>query len=773
MASADDDHLIHIDTDSAEITLEGRAVAHGNVHVRQDARTVTADTVVYDEKTGKVTVQGSVNFEDPKLHIDGASGTYDAVGAANFDEANFQILQRHGRGSAQEIAVSPEGRIDLQHVRYTTCPVGNHDWMLKAASLDFDTALQQGVGRDVVMRFKDVPVLYTPYISFPLGDERKSGLLFPVFGHSTIDGFELDVPYYFNLAPNYDLTLTPGVLSARGERLAGEFRYLTPQSNGRLEATFLPSDAQTHSDRSYLHYTDVTDFQRGLRFEADIASVSDSNYFQDFAVGSEQTSVTYLERRAEVKYYDDTWRIRGELQNFQTIDITVPAYQRPYSSVPRIQADALWPLSNSGLEVALSSEAAYFLRDAGPAQCPPGYQPGCPIGARLDVSPELRWSSRGPGYFFEPAVGYHLTQYDLQNTVAGEPTTPSRALPYVRLDSGLVFERDAGAGGQRTQTLEPRIMYSYVPYRNQDNLPIFDSGLPDLNMVELFRTNRYVGDDRISDANQIAVALTTRLFDQNSGAQYLSATLGQVRYLSIPRVTLPASLFANPALGLGYGLDAGPYLVPLQRVNMFALPGLNQNGYLSQNLYTMPGTGQYAYLVTPRALAATQNQIAELYGASDLVSEVALTAYKNFNVDLNYQWNPYTSQTDKSEVSVQYRPDPSRVLNLGYRFQQGIFKQWDGSVAWPITSHWGTVGRWVYSIPDKQTIEQVAGVSYKSCCWRVELVQRRYLINRFGGLDTSIALQLELTGLSSVGKPADAFLEQEIRGYSSRDPQNP
>jgi len=614
------------------------------------------------------------------------------------------------------------------------------------------------------MRFKDVPIFYTPYISFPLGDERKSGVLFPSFGHSGSNGFDVEVPYYFNLAPNYDLTVTPGLLTGRGVQLAEDFRYLTAHSHGQFDATFLPNDKQQHDDRNYLRYTDVTDIRHGLRFDADIASVSDSNYFQSFAVGTEQTSVTFLERRVDVLYYDDAWRIRAQLQNFQTIDTTVIDADRPYSRVPRIQASALYPIENSNFEFGFDSEAVNFLRGVGPT------------GVRLNLSPEIRWSSRTPGYFFEPAVGYDFTQYDLQDAGPGRPSTPSRALPYARVDTGLIFEREAGAQGQRTQTLEPRLVYSFVPYRNQDELPIFDSGLPDLNLTELFRTNRYVGSDRIGDANQVALAVTTRLFDTVSGAQYLSATIGQIRYFSIPRVGLPQDALSIQGIREQNGQPLGT--IPL--VNPLAVPGAltapGGQSYVAFPGQYLPGQylpGQYPLSAQTRALALGQNPA---FPASDIVAEVALTGYKHLGVNLDYQWNPYTSQTEKSEISVQYRPDPSRVINLGYRFQEGILKQWDGSFAWPIAAHWNTVGRWVYSLQDRQTIEQVAGFEYKSCCYKVQLVQRRYLSIRpgtttsGGTLDTSIALQLELTGLSSVGKREDSFLEQSIRGYSTRDP---
>jgi LPS-assembly protein len=395
----------------------------------------------------------------------------------------------------------------------------------------------------------------------------------------------------------------------------------------------------------------------------------------------------------------------------------------------------------------LDSEFVNFLREVGPT------------GVRLDVSPELRWSTRGAGYFFEPAVGYRFTQYDLRNAAdiaLGAPSTPTRALPYARVDTGLVFERDAGSRGQRTLTLE------------QNELPIFDTSLPDLNLTELFRTNRYVGDDRIGDANQVALAMTTRLFDKVSGAQYLSATIGQIRYITIPRVALPEDLALS---------SSGATVVTVPGVNPLALPGQALVTPRGQILLVEPG--QYVSGLPAQTFATTAaGQIQTSYPASDIVADVSLTAYKHFSLSFDYLLNPYTSKTDRSEVSVQYRPDPSRVVNIGYLFQENvlnqsvILKQWDGSFAWPIAGHWNTVGRWVYSLQDHETIEQVAGFEYKSCCYRIQLVQRRYVRvnNGTAGLDTSIALQLELTGLSSVGKSANTFLEREIRGYSTRDP---
>ena len=293
---AADDHRIHIESNNAELQLgaDFNAVLTGRVTVTQDLRSVSADSVTYDYNTDKLNVKGKVDFLDPKLRVRSDSGSYETAGGANFNEAFFQLMDRNGRGFAKDIEVHPDGKVALDDVHYTSCPVGHEDWSLSASQIDLDTKLQEGVAHHVTMRFKDVPIFYTPYISFPLGDERKSGVLFPSFGHSGSNGFDVEVPYYFNLAPNYDLTLTPAVLTARGVQLAEDFRYLTAGSHGQLDATFLPNDRQQHDDRSYVHYTDVTDIRHGLRFDADVASVSDSNYFQSFAVGTEQTSVTYL-----------------------------------------------------------------------------------------------------------------------------------------------------------------------------------------------------------------------------------------------------------------------------------------------------------------------------------------------------------------------------------------------------------------------------------------------------------------------------------------------
>ncbi len=684
-AEAADD--IEISSESAELGVNGDARLRGNVEVRQGEKRIKAEDVAYEAATGAFRAEGSVAYEDSLIRVRGESGSFDATGGARLGGAEFELPSRPARGAAREISVTRDGQVALDEVEYTTCPAGNEDWMLTARDIDLDLATRNGTGENVRLDFKGIPILYTPWISFPLGEERKSGFLFPDFGVSDRSGVELAAPYYFNLAPNYDLTLTPRVLSERGFQLDTEFRYLTHGSKGDVAGAYLPNDELRDRDRSFLHWGHLGDFAHRWRVLVDAANASDSNYFEDFGLGSEGTSIVYLERDAELRYYGEHWDLLGELQNHQIIDQSISEDVRPYTRVPRLVARGVYEHGPLGLSYALDGEAVYFLRDEGVT------------GGRLDMEPSIGWPIDGPGYYVAPRAAYRYTQYELGSIPTGGDDGPSRSVPIGSLDAGMTFERPSGRRGHRLLTLEPRLLYLYVPFRDQAELPVFDTGLPDLNMVQLFRRNRYVGADRLSDSNQLSAGVSARLLDTESGRQYLSATLGQAWYFEAPRVTLPD----EPALVREY---------------------------------------------------------------SNVVGELDLTAYHNWNVSLGLEWNPDETRSEKGEVSVQYRTAPDSVMNVGYRFRRGLIEQVDASFAWPVARRWNVYAGGVYSLRDETLIEEFAGLEYGSCCWKFRVVHRRYVSSRTGERDSSIAVQLELSGLSNVGVPADAFLEGAIRGYS-------
>jgi LPS-assembly protein len=677
----------------AEVSRDGDVTLTGGVTIIQGEREVSAESATYDASERRFDVEGDVEFRSPDLRLKGGSGSWNALGTGQFTGAEFELPQRPARGSASTLEMTREGQLRLSDVRFTTCPAGSTDWELKASSIEIDQRTQQGTGRDVRVNLKGIPILYTPVISFPVGSARKSGFLFPSFGNSDKSGFEVGVPYYLDLAPNYDMTLTPFVMTRRGFGIGIDYRYLTERSSGKIDTDYLPGDDLAGRDRRYSALVHSTDFTDRLRFDADLADASDSRYFEDFGLGPDGTSITFLDRHLHLAWLGQGWRLDGRAQDFQTIDLSVDPLDRPYSRLPQVAFTGLWPVAG-GFEASLDAETVWFDRDEGVT------------GLRADATPRIAWPLRGPGYHFEPSAAWRATAYELTGTAAGVDDAPDRTAPIASLDAGLVFDRVAGERGQFLHTLEPRLRYTWIPFREQDELPVFDTALPDLNLVQLFRTNRYVGADRLGDANEVALGLTTRLLREQTGQQYLTATIGQRVYFESPAVILPGEL-------------------PEQR------------------------------------------------NASNLVGEVELTAWRDWSARVAMEWDDEQSNTLRGEAGVQYRPAPDKVVNLGYRYREGLLEQWDAAFAWRLSPNWQLYARQVYSTKENKSIDRFAGFGYAGCCWRLRLLARNYVSNRTGESDNSVLLQVELTGLSSVGTRSDTFLENAVRGYSPASAANP
>jgi LPS-assembly protein len=526
-APVTDDQPIDVTSEHGSINIGGDAKVTGKAVVHQGDRMISADEVSLNTVNKGVDVSGNVEYVDPEIRVHGLSGHYEA-GDAQFLGADFQMLQQPSRGQAARLALDKDGILRLEQVNYTTCPPGHADWQINAAAVELDTQHQTGVAHDASIEFKGVPLLYLPWISFPLSSTRTSGFLFPSIGSSSRGGLQFSAPFYLNLAPNYDLQLDPTMYSRRGADVNGELRFLTETTTGSFIADYLPNDQVTHTDRSRLKLLSTTELPDDWRLKIGAENVSDTLYFEDFAQGANATSIAFLPRELELSYRDLNWSSGAILRNFQTLDAGLAEIDRPYTELPRLYSNGLWKLSGGlPLEYGFDSEAVDFRRNVGVQ------------GWRLDLTPKAQLNFDGAGYFLHPSLAFRSTTYELTDTVAGQSSSPSRNLPEASLDTGLLFERELGAHDQQRITLEPRLMYLYVPYRRQDTLPVFDTGLPDLNWVELFRTNRYVGADRVGDANQLSTGVTTRLFDGLSGMRYLSATLGQTFYFTPPRVLLP------------------------------------------------------------------------------------------------------------------------------------------------------------------------------------------------------------------------------------------
>jgi LPS-assembly protein len=523
------DQPIQIESDDSNFSFDanGHARLCGNVVMTQGDRTIRADCVEIDQKDQHAKLDGGIEYKDPMLTVRGNSGNYSPTLGADFEGTEFELPERNARGAARRMTVDADGKITLEEVSFSTCPVDDMSWQMKADRIDLDTRERTGTGRGTKVEFKGVPIVYLPWLSFPIGPQRKSGFLFPNIGASSRSGAQFEMPYYFNIRPNIDFTARPVYYAKRGLDMGGELRFLTERQRGTFTFNYLPSDEVRDIDRSRFTLAHVAELPGDWRFRIDATDVSDSDYFEDFAQGPEGTSVAFAERLAEATYRDEHLNVRAQFQQFQTIDNELPDEDRPYARAPRILASGDWGLGLGDVDYGFDAELVNFEKNTGVT------------GWRLDAAPRIGFDWSAPGFFVRPSAGYRYTQYSLKDQAPGTDDSPTRSLPFASIDAGLVFERDSGSHGQRRLTLEPRALYLYTPFREQNDLPLFDTGLPDLNLVELYRTNRYVGADRVNDANQISVGLTSRLFNSSTGSQYLAVSVGQAYYFEKPRVVLP------------------------------------------------------------------------------------------------------------------------------------------------------------------------------------------------------------------------------------------
>jgi LPS-assembly protein len=765
------DNVTFTSDNSSTDFVTGQSTFNGHVDVHMGDRELQSDQLVHDGDSNSMKAQGHVRFSNPIVMVQGDTGYYGDEGAL-FNHAQFQFLRQPGYGNADQFAWAPDNVVTVRNVIYTSCPPPHADWRIRARELRLDTAAGEGVGRGALLEVEGIPILYLPWISFPLSDARKSGFLFPEFSTSSPNGATIATPWYWNIAPNQDATFTPTVYSLRGLDMGAQYRFLSAANAGTINGNFLPDDQRMNeANRSYVRLLDRLKLPANTRADLNFENVSDTQYFEDFTQGTESTSTPFLPRSLSIMHRDDIWNLRAQLLSYQTLDtVNLIEYQRPYEALPRISASGLWsPQRLPLLDFSLDSELVDFTRSCSFPAAPPATtdptDPGaapplppaslpCPSftdaefplssavnGWRLNVRPQIGLDISGPGYFFRPSAALDLTKYqlhDAQYQLGDAPyqfrsasdfsDSPQRTLPIVDVDTGLQFERMTGAGDGRSVTFEPRLMYVYIPYRDQNHLPVFDTATPDLNTIELFRPNRFVGIDRIGDANSLTVGATTQWFDNASGTRYLSATLAQAFYLQPPKVTAPDET------------------------------------------------------LQPRT-------------SSSMIAEVNLTAYHHWNIQADVASSPSVSRIEQAEVMTQYLANNKAVVNIGYLYRYGVLQQIDGSAAWPVSHHWDIYARAVYSLyrasavtendAPTQTetvitpavhpgsIEDFAGFQYHGSCWSMRAVAQHSISTRTGASDTGVSFQVELTGLSNVGNGVgtgsgvSTFLEQSIRGYSA------
>jgi len=675
-----------------------------DAEIVKDKTRVKADSACYRQVEDEVEAHGHVQIwrfgdyftgTELKLNMD--------TGVGYMLAPTYKLEANNGQGKAERLNFINEDEAVVINGTYSTCQGPNPDWYLQSSTLNLDSGRDVGTAGKTLIYFKDVPILGTPALSFSLSGARRSGWLSPTPGFGSKNGAELVVPYYFNIAPNRDLTLYPKIISARGVQIGALGRYLGETDGGLYHGEtyleYMPHDRQyaadnpgKASDRWMVRSTHEQDLTKDWTYSWSLRAASDDNYPSDFSKTVSGSTERQLLRELRTDYHGDFWTLTARVQKYQVLQDPESAIDpslyvsRPYDRLPAINFNAAQYDVAGGFDWAFDAELTRF------------YHPDLINGTRLVAIPQLSYPVIGSSYFITPKVMVNMASYQLDAYQGAPSQSLSRAIPTFSLDSGLVFERDVKWGGKDvTQTLEPRLFYVNTPYRDQSKFPIFDTDAATFNFSQIFSENRFVGSDRIGDANQLTAALVSRLLDAN-GAEALRLAFGQRFYFRDQKVQLDSS---TPVV------DAHSDIL----------------------------------------LAAT-GRISETWGFDSAV-----------------QYNPSQSRVVSESYTAQWIPGPKKVLNLGYRYLRDSFKNIDLSSQWPIFQRWYGVGRVSYSLQDKKILESLAGLEYKADCWVFRTGAQRFVTTSTKA-STQIFFQLELNGLShlGVGSPLEA-MKASIPGY--------
>ena len=508
--------------------------AFGNVELHKPGQALFAEHLVYKRQEDEVFAEKNVRLEQKGSVVTGPELRLQMTTNQGYmNQPAYELAATHARGVGDKLVFQGEDKYRAENASYTTCPVGQDDWFLRAGDINIDRTTQVGTAHSAYIEFKGVPLLYSPWIQFPLNNQRKSGLLIPSFGSTGNSGAEFKLPFYWNIAPEYDATITPRVMAKRGTQVATEFRYLQPTYTGNTQIEFLPNDAITDSNRVALNIQHNHNLGSGWTGLLNIQKVSDDNYFRDLSTQLTSTSTVNLPREGVLNYNSGSWwNFAARVQRFQTLQDPLATVATPYHRTPQLTLNGL-KQNVLGTDMGFTSEFVDFNNPT------PTWDH--PDGQRLTFYPSVSMPLSNSYAYITPKIGVHATRYTLDNNQTTLPNS-TRTLPIFSLDSGMVFERDADLMGQAyVQTLEPRLYYLNVPYTDQNLIPNFDTAEADFNFAQIFSENHFTGGDRINDANQLTAALTTRILQPDSGLERIRAAIGQRYYFTDQQVTLTPS----------------------------------------------------------------------------------------------------------------------------------------------------------------------------------------------------------------------------------------
>lgn len=519
------DGRVHVSADSATIDNEALTTFTGNVQAQQGDRVIKANSVRYDRTSGDFVAEGNLVYSTTEMTVTGDRANMNInQNTGTIENSTYYTGVVNGRGEAKSINILSRNQLELNDATYTTCPPGEEAWKMSADEIHLDKETSQGTASGVLLKLAHVPIMYFPYIRFPIGEERLTGFLYPGIGLSNKHGTEISIPFYWNIAPQMDATITPHNMTKRGLMLENEFRYLTELSLGQIEYNYLDDD-QYGDRREKVAWKHTVVPDPGWSTLINYNYVSDIDYLNDFSSSLGSSSVTHLERRGQADYNSNSFVFTTLFQDYQTISGT-----EPYKRLPQISLNTRFTNEDNRLNYDINTEYVNFDHKDNSRV----------IGQRTKLNPFVSFPAQADAGFLIPKLSLHHLQYSLDQNAPTSDESPGISVPIFSLDTGLFFERDTSfADTGLLHTLEPRLFYLYAPYRNQDALPVFDTAPTTFSQTLLFSENRFSGNDRIGDANQLTTALTTRVYRQDNGQELFNATLGQIIYFSDREVTLP------------------------------------------------------------------------------------------------------------------------------------------------------------------------------------------------------------------------------------------
>jgi LPS-assembly protein len=715
--------------DRLEYLHANQAMLEGDVRLTQGNRSVTTPRAILHETDRRVELTDPVGLREPGLRLWGRSAEVELdTGAAEATDAVFVLHASQMRGRAALVERDEDGSLRIRRAGITRCEPGHRAWELTGRDIRIGEAATHATVRHAALRIYRVPLLYTPYMQFPITDDRMTGWLVPDVGYSSGDGLDFGLPYYLNLAPNYDATVTPRYISRRGPggelelrhlsrrtrtTLGGALVYRDDRFDGELSredfdrlqqpGTFEPADRwliNVDHDNRFGHFRSLIDY----------TAVSDGEFFRDLDTGFGGSTRRHLERRGEVLYQQGGWIARLWAQNFQLLDQSQPPYER----LPAV--DVTYSQNLPGrLAAAWQGSWARFHRSnerlSGIDRI---------LGDRFHLEPRVLLPLEYVFGFLRFETGYRMTAYRLDDVPADADERPTRSVFFGSADGGLFFERELMTLGQPwLQTLEPRIYYLYQERADQSQLPLFDTSLLTFSFDQLFRSNRFSGIDRIGDANQVSLSVTTRFLRGDTGRERLRASIGQIYHLQDREVTLRGA------------------------------PGEDES----------------------RA-------------TSPLAGHLGFSLWDGWSLRSSALWDLHATRFDEAGVAVQFqgdrhrRGDGERLLNLGYRLRQDrtlVVRQSEFSVYWPLASRLSALGSWTYDLEQERTIEAFGGLEYNDCCWQVRVIARSYQRNPTTAaaddfrVTRGVHVQVVFKGLAGLGGRMEPIMESGIRGYRAGD----